>query len=149
MENNWVSYKNGNYIVALDTVHGTKIRYNDLAFFKADRPENMDIKITNSCNMGCPFCFPENILVTTTQGNIPISQIKENDEVISYNFILNKQEKKKVKKLYQRPFSGNLIKIILENGTVIKATPNHKIFTKNRGYIEAQYLNEKDEVIII
>ena len=32
MENNWVSYKNGNYIVALDTAHGTKIRYNDLDF---------------------------------------------------------------------------------------------------------------------
>lgn len=56
MENNWVSYKNGNYTVALDTVHGTKIRYNDLDFFKADRPENMDIKITNKCNMGCAFC---------------------------------------------------------------------------------------------
>ena len=61
MENNWVSYKNGNYIVALDTVHGTKIRYNDLDFFKADRPENMDIKITNSCNMGCPFCHENSV----------------------------------------------------------------------------------------
>lgn len=56
MENNWVSYKNGNYIVALDTAHGTKIRYNDLDSFRADRPENMDIKITNKCNMGCAFC---------------------------------------------------------------------------------------------
>lgn len=56
MENNWVSYKNGNYNVHLDLVSGTKIRENDLTFFKADRPENMDIKITNKCNMGCAFC---------------------------------------------------------------------------------------------
>ena len=56
MENNWVSYKNGNYNVHLDLVSGTKIRENNLTFFKADRPENMDIKITNKCNMGCAFC---------------------------------------------------------------------------------------------
>lgn len=56
MKNNWVSYKNGNYNVHLDLVSGTKIRENDLTFFKADRPENMDIKITNKCNMGCAFC---------------------------------------------------------------------------------------------
>ena len=55
-ENNWVSYKNGNYTVAMDLANGTKIRYNNLDFFKADRPENIDIKITNKCNMGCPFC---------------------------------------------------------------------------------------------
>ena len=53
MENNWVSYKNGNYIVALDTAHGTKIRYNDLDSFRADRPENIDIKITNRCTNPC------------------------------------------------------------------------------------------------
>ena len=56
MENNWVSYKNGNYNVHLDLVSGTKIRENNLTFFQADRPENMDIKITNKCNMGCAFC---------------------------------------------------------------------------------------------
>ena len=53
MKDNWVSYKNGNYTVALDTAHGTKIRYNDLDFFRADRPENMDIKITNRCTNPC------------------------------------------------------------------------------------------------
>lgn len=53
MKDNWVSYKNGNYTVALNTAHGTKIRYNDLDFFRADRPENMDIKITNRCTNPC------------------------------------------------------------------------------------------------
>ena len=69
IENNWVSYKNGNYIVALDTVHGTKIRYNDLAFFKADRPENMDICITRYCEYGCPYCH-ENATVNGKHGDI-------------------------------------------------------------------------------
>lgn len=69
IENNWVSYKNGNYIVALDTVHGTKIRYNDLDFFKADRPENMDICITRYCEYGCPYCH-ENATVNGKHGDI-------------------------------------------------------------------------------
>ena len=69
MNNNWVSYKNGNYIVALDTAHGTKIRYNDLDFFKADRPENMDICITRYCEYGCPYCH-ENATVNGKHGDI-------------------------------------------------------------------------------
>lgn len=39
-----------------------------------------------------------------------------------------------------------LIKINLENGEYIKCTPEHKIYTKNRGWIEAQFLKESDEL---
>ena len=52
----FVRYQNGNYTVTIDTVTGTKVRENDLDFFKADFPESMDIKITNCCDMGCPMC---------------------------------------------------------------------------------------------
>ena len=52
----FVRYQNGNYVVTIDTKDGTKVRENDLDFFKADFPESMDIKITNRCDMGCPQC---------------------------------------------------------------------------------------------
>ena len=52
----FVRYQNGNYTVTMDTKTGTKIRENDLDFFRADFPESMDIKITNCCDMGCPMC---------------------------------------------------------------------------------------------
>lgn len=52
----FVRYQNGNYTVTIDTVTGTKIRENDLDFFRADFPESMDIKITNRCDMGCAMC---------------------------------------------------------------------------------------------
>lgn len=52
----FVRYQNGNYTVTIDTKDGTKIRENDLDFFKADFPESMDIKICNKCDMGCPMC---------------------------------------------------------------------------------------------
>lgn len=57
----WVSYKNGNYTVYLDLVTGTKIRKNDLDFFECDTVESMDIKITNSCDMGCPMCHENSV----------------------------------------------------------------------------------------
>ncbi len=52
----FVRYQNGNYTVTIDTHNGTKIRENDLDFFRADFPESMDIKICNKCDMGCPQC---------------------------------------------------------------------------------------------
>ena len=48
-------YKNGNYTVTI-LDNGTKIRENDLDFFAPEKPESMDIKITNYCEMACPFC---------------------------------------------------------------------------------------------
>lgn len=48
-------YQNGNYSVTIFS-DGTKIRENDLDFFAPEKPESMDIKITNSCEMGCPYC---------------------------------------------------------------------------------------------
>lgn len=52
----FVRYQNGNYTVTIDTQNGTKIRENDLDFFRADFPESMDIKICNKCDMVCPMC---------------------------------------------------------------------------------------------
>ena len=52
----FVRYQNGNYTVTIDTKDGTKVRENDLDFFRADFPESMDIKICNRCDLGCPMC---------------------------------------------------------------------------------------------
>ena len=52
----FVKVKNGNYTMYLDLETGTKIRKNDLDFFDPEKPESMDIKITNKCDMDCQFC---------------------------------------------------------------------------------------------
>lgn len=53
------SYKNGNYIVTMFD-DGTKVRYNDLDYFTPEKPESIDLKITNCCNgvngVLCPQC---------------------------------------------------------------------------------------------
>jgi ribonucleoside-diphosphate reductase alpha chain len=37
----------------------------------------------------------------------------------------------------------------IDSGFTIRCTPEHKIFTKNRGYVEAKNLEENDELDII
>lgn len=53
---NWKIYKNGNYIVKFNVSDGTKIRETEDDEFIPDFAENMDIKISNYCDMGCKFC---------------------------------------------------------------------------------------------
>ena len=49
-------YKNGNYSVRLLS-DGTKIRVTDENEFVPAFAENCDVKITDRCNGGCPFCY--------------------------------------------------------------------------------------------
>lgn len=53
---NWKIYKNGNYIVKFNILDGTKVRETEDDDFRPAYAENMDVKITNFCDMGCPFC---------------------------------------------------------------------------------------------
>ena len=48
-------YKNGNFITKIFS-DGTKVRETEEDEFKAAFAENMDIKISNYCDMGCKFC---------------------------------------------------------------------------------------------
>jgi hypothetical protein len=52
------SYINGNYFVEINTKSGTK-KYRALRIgedFNADFPDSIDLKITDKCGIGCPFC---------------------------------------------------------------------------------------------
>lgn len=49
-------YKNGNYNVTILS-DGTKIRQTEEDEFIPMFPENADVKITDKCSQGCPFCY--------------------------------------------------------------------------------------------
>lgn len=51
-------YKNGNHFVEI-LLNGKKRKWtveDDVAEFTYDFPENVDLKINNRCNIGCPYC---------------------------------------------------------------------------------------------
>lgn len=49
-------YKNGNYIVTFFK-DGTKMRHTEDDEFVPKFAENCDVKITDKCSQGCPFCY--------------------------------------------------------------------------------------------
>ena len=49
-------YRNGNYVVCIKD-DGTKIRRTDEDEFVPQFAENVDVKITSRCRVGCPFCY--------------------------------------------------------------------------------------------
>lgn len=49
-------YRNGNYVVCIKD-DGTKIRRTDEDVFVPQFAENVDVKITSVCRVGCPFCY--------------------------------------------------------------------------------------------
>ena len=61
-------YINGNYNVSIFD-DGTKIRETNEDVFISSFPECIDIKITNQCDMGCPYCH-ENSTPTGLHGEL-------------------------------------------------------------------------------
>lgn len=53
---NIITYKNGNYDVALNLNDGTMIRWTEANELRPEFPDSMDVKITNRCDKGCPWC---------------------------------------------------------------------------------------------
>ena len=51
-------YRNGNYVVCIKD-DGTKIRRTDGDEFIPQFAENVDVKITSACRVGCPFCYED------------------------------------------------------------------------------------------
>lgn len=56
-------YQNGNYQVSL-YADGTKVRETEAEVFLPQFPENVDLKITDYCEVNCPMCHER----STTQG---------------------------------------------------------------------------------
>lgn len=131
---------------------GTKIREWDETKYgyapKLEFPESFDCKITNVCNMGCPFCFPDGVLVKTPYGEKTIESIKPGDQVISMNTKTNKLEVKTVTKVYKRSYEGDFVKNYF-GSTNLPSTPNHRIFTQVNGYKRADLIDKLDKVIFL
>lgn len=85
----------------------------------------------------------------------PISQIKEGELVIGYDVDTNEWKTVPVLASQHKPIDGEWIKITTTRKNMcsgnsfgtIKCTYDHKIWTKNRGYVEAYQLR-KDDVLI-
>jgi len=97
-------------------------------------------------------CIRKGQGVKTNKGIINIENIKIGDNIYTYNIKSKKNEYKKVLKTYTNLQKSNsydyFLQIELWNGKILEVTPNHKIYTTNRGYVRADQLNENDDILV-
>ena len=94
-------------------------------------------------------CFSKDSLVTLPNGDsVPISKIKVGDEILSYDLENHKHVTKKVLNTFERDLDKKWIKLHFDNGSFIECTEDHKIWTSNRGFVEAKNLTPDDDFVI-
>lgn len=99
-------------------------------------------------------CVAGDTLVKTENGDLRIDKIIEmynNGEILpliySYNIETEQIELDSITNAAKTREFANIIEIEMEDGKILKLTPDHLVYTKNRGYIEAAKLNEDDDII--
>jgi len=100
-----------------------------------------DIESTNPCVVG-------DTLIKTVEGMIAIKDLvgKEIDVYCvndKYQLTIRKAKNIRLTKM-----NAKLLKVSTTKGNVI-CTPDHKFYTRNRGYIEAQYLLPTDKLVAL
>lgn len=98
-------------------------------------------------------CFDYDTMITTDWGKLSIGSIVTNKlpvNVLSYNEATNTVELKPVVNWFENTVAEKMIELTIEADNreikTIKCTPNHRFYTKNRGWVEAQDLTEDDDL---
>jgi len=104
---------------------------------------DIEISYGSGCPQTCKFCSPAGTLVNTTNGKNSIENIKPNDAVVGFDIQNNIPQIQTVQEIYCRDYDGELVTIETET-TSLSVTPEHPIWTQNRGWVLAKNLNEND-----
>lgn len=101
-------------------------------------------------------CVTGDTLVQTDQGKLSIENIikkinnhEESIKVLSYDIINDTIEYQPINSGDLTRKNANIIEIETEDGNILKLTPDHKVYTENRGYIQASELTEDDILLSI
>ncbi|MBO5413978.1 MAG: Hint domain-containing protein [Clostridia bacterium] len=91
-------------------------------------------------------CFVKGTEISTPNGIKNIEDIKVGDKVYTMNMNTYVLEEKEVVQIFNNKVKYNVVKIYTQNDC-IECTTGHRIYTKNRGWTEAYYLQENDILI--
>lgn len=94
------------------------------------------------------MCFHPDTEIVTRNGNKKISDVRIGDQVYSYDEENKRFLWEDVLNVIENPTKEKQkIELEFDDGTKIKCTADHKFLTHNRGWIEAQELTEKDDIV--
>jgi ribonucleoside-diphosphate reductase alpha chain len=112
-------------------------------------PELAPIKMTNLCIVGSTFVTVE--LPDRSIEDITIKDLIDNGytnyKVLSFNTGTKKNEFKRVLGGALTRKKAKLVRVTDERGNKLVCTPDHLVYTSNRGYVEAQFLRNDDILV--
>lgn len=91
-------------------------------------------------------CLPGESLISLKDGVKEIDKVNIGDYVLSYNHDKDIREYNKVTNKRKIKTSKKML-TISNSTTTLKCTEDHRIYTKNRGYIEARYIEANDDLL--
>jgi ribonucleoside-diphosphate reductase alpha chain len=101
-------------------------------------------------------CFVDNTKLKTSDGLIEIKELAlmyanevKMPKILTFNVDTKQLEWEEIIQAGKTGEDKNIIEIETDDGCILRLTPNHKIYTENRGYIEAAKLTEEDILISI
>lgn len=96
---------------------------------------------------GVIHCIEENETVMTADGlGKRLLDVQAGDKIVTWSEERNQFEIDEVVENWDKG-TQNCIKIHFENGKTLTCTPEHRILTKNRGWVEAQDIVENDDIM--
>ena len=97
------------------------------------------------CLYECSYCITPDSLITTPLGLRKAEEIQEGDSITSFCLDTEKVETDLVTAIGQRDIDE--LYVIEVDSQTVTVTGEHPFYTKNRGWVEAQYLTEDDELL--
>lgn len=97
------------------------------------------------CSMACGFCVPSDTLIRTKDSLKRIDQIQEGEEIIAFDDSSQQLVSARVGHVFDRE-----VEEVLElevDGQTLQLTPEHPVYTKSKGWVEAKSLTDDDEVL--
>ena len=92
------------------------------------------------------FCLDGNTIISTVDGD---KQIKDLENTITQVYCIDESGDVALSEpceIKQTAETSDIYEIELEDGTILKCTPNHRFMLKDGSYKEAQCLTEEDEL---
>jgi ribonucleoside-diphosphate reductase alpha chain len=128
------------------------------------------IFLTNDAELGVNPCLTGDSIIRVKDGNviatdddsfkaegisydIPlkmlIEKLDQGNEVyaLSFNESIKEKEWKHITAGALTRTLADVIELEMDDGTILKCTPDHKVFTTNRGYVEAKDLTTEDDLV--
>jgi ribonucleoside-triphosphate reductase (thioredoxin) len=113
------------------------------------------IYLTNDKDWGTnPCCLTGETLIKTESGEIKMEELveiirsgKKVPMLWTYNEETHERELDYIEAGEMTRENSEIIKLEMDNGINIRLTPDHRVYTKNRGWVEAANLSEDDELL--